>query len=823
MLARAIKRWPNTVAIAIYGIATSLAFWPFWTGRVLLPDMSDQQTSYAFREFAADFVKRYAQAPQWIPYEFGGMPYLANTMHGDTFFPTALLRLVLPVDVGMALGFLLFTFLAGVFAYLFFRTLRFGWAPAFVGGAAYMFSGQVISLASPGHDGKLYVSALLPLALLFLYRAVTRDDWRQYAFFGVTVGFALLTPHHQLTYYLLMAAGFFWLFLVFWSGERPASTLWWKSALMFGGALVVALMLSAIQIIPFLEFFPFSPRGSPGSVSTGWQYASQFSMPPEELVNVLWPAFSGMLDNYWGRNSFKLHSEYLGAAVILLAVLSVQVPARRRLVWFFAGLAAYATLFGFGGHTPFYSIPYTILPFLKSTRAVSMIFFITAFCVAGMAAVGVEALVGSAPPLVRDSASTAKRERKTRVSAVDGLGGREIFGVPRTMAMIAGVVIAASLIGMAGGWRGVMETLVDPQLFRGVEQNYPLFIADCARVILVVVAVAALCAAAVRGRLAPETWGLIAGCVVLLDLWSVERKYVRFSPRASEVLAADQVVAALRADSSVYRVMPLSSPYIRNYLISYRIRTALGYNGQELHRYDEVLGGKNSWQLDGHGNTLNPALWPVLGVKYYVFDQQYSDPQLDSVGGPLETYEHHKAYLYRVRNAAPYAYMVPQALRTDAADAEIISALLDGKIDPRALIIVPKASPAGADSMRLQPAHIDTPVQFREVRPGQLHAELSSPLATDAFLYVAENYYPSWHATVDGKPAPVLRAQVSFMAVPVPAGGRVVDLVFESRSYVIGRTISLITALGAIVIAIWGAIAGKRRRRMAQPQPASAG
>jgi hypothetical protein len=42
-------------------------------------------------------------------------------------------------------------------------------------------------------------------------------------------------------------------------------------------------------------------------------------MPIEELINVYLPQFSGILDNYWGRNIIHFHSEYIGAAVLMLA------------------------------------------------------------------------------------------------------------------------------------------------------------------------------------------------------------------------------------------------------------------------------------------------------------------------------------------------------------------------------------------------------------------------------------------------------------------------------------------------------------------------
>jgi uncharacterized membrane protein YfhO len=69
----------------------------------------------------------------------------------------------------------------------------------------------------------------------------------------------------------------------------------------------------------------------------------------------------------------------------------------------------------------------------------------------------------------------------------------------------------------------------------------------------------------------------------------------------------------------------------------------------------------------------------------------------------------------------------------------------------------------------------------------------------------AESHYPGWRATVDGVPAPVLRANVALMAVAVPAGEHTVRLWFTAPWVVAGLSLSLFTALSLAALLAWSA------------------
>src|SRR5574340_667020 len=143
-------RRPALTAVVCFIIPVAILCWPLVLGDFLGGPNSDQYVAgYAFRRFGAQMFHLTGHVPAWNPYLFGGMPFIAASS-GDIFYPTAWLRLVLPVGSAMGLGMALHLVLAGCFAYALLRALRAGWTGALGGGLAYELTGIVASLVHPG-------------------------------------------------------------------------------------------------------------------------------------------------------------------------------------------------------------------------------------------------------------------------------------------------------------------------------------------------------------------------------------------------------------------------------------------------------------------------------------------------------------------------------------------------------------------------------------------------------------------------------------------------------------------------------------------------
>ncbi|MGH2603697.1 MAG: hypothetical protein ACRDJ9_30475, partial [Dehalococcoidia bacterium] len=360
-------RRPHLVAVGLLSLWIVILALPMLGGQWLAAPWGDQYAAgFAFRSWGAEQWRALGHAPLWNPMLFGGLPFI-GAGHGDIFYPTSFLRLVLPVATVINLGFVLHYIAAGMLTYAWLRKLGVSWTGAVVGGLAYQLSGILASLASPGHDGKLFASTALPLAFLALVIALRDRRWVGYPLLALSVGLAIL-GHFQLAYYFCVAIGIFALYLAFW--DRPRTESLAPVAGRLGMALVAVVVgfgLTAIQILPFFAYIPYSPRAQAYELAgiTAYQSATLYAIPWNHVPEFFLANFVGSVHTYWGSNAGKLHSEYLGLPVIALAMLGAADRERRRLIWWLGGIGLLFLLVSMGASTPFYRLWYELMPLMK--------------------------------------------------------------------------------------------------------------------------------------------------------------------------------------------------------------------------------------------------------------------------------------------------------------------------------------------------------------------------------------------------------------------------------------------------------------------------
>jgi hypothetical protein len=784
-------------AMVTYAALTLALGWPALAGKFLVGPHSDQYIAgYAFREFAASTLKATGSFPMWNPYQFGGMPFVA-AMHGDIFYPTFLLRLVLPTDVAMTWGFMIHIFLAGAFAYLFLRRARFGFAAALVGGVAYMMSGHIATYVSPGHDGKLFVAAFFPL-LLWSVLAWIRDGrkWAPGAIAAV-VGLDILSPHPQLLEYSLLAAGAYAIVLAVGlvrdgEGDSKLALVRLGAAL---AAVIVGLAIGAVQFLPVRGYVGWSPRAA--GIGT-YERATSYAKNPQEILNYYLPEFTGILDHYWGPNTIHFQGDYAGVVVLLLGALGLggmRTDRRSRELWFWGITIIVALLWALGAATPFYNIPFHLIPGTKYFRAPDSVFFVGTLGIAVFAARGVE------------------RALAAQVSRRFVLGWL-IFAT------------AIAVLALTGALTAFAKSVAPEQRFEAIDANSSALVLGAFRS-LVFVAVAALTvfnAAEIRrraGRFAPV---VVIALLTALDLFIVNKQYWVFSPPASQLYASDAALDYLHNLKEPSRVLAIATQdgydvalYVGADLMTHRALNPLGYHGNELARYNDLVAIPQGGGPTDESRRLilaNPNVRRLTATQYLLSNGNQLDsiiPGMTLVAGPSTNDPSGRTnYLYRLPEPAPFAWVAPVIVK--AADTAVFATVTNPRFDVQTAALFDPAAPvtAAPDVTTLpQPtgivAHIDS------YAPGRMSITLDRAAPAGSALLVAENYYPGWNATVDGKPGKIGRAQYSMIGVQLPAGARKIELAFTSASYETGKQITWIAIIVALVALAGGTFMERRR------------
>jgi hypothetical protein len=767
------------LACAVAAIALG---YPALGGQFLVNPMSDQYIAgFAFRDFAVQQWRLTGAIPQWNPYLFGGMPFVA-AMHGDIFYPTFWLRLLIGTDAGMTWGFIAHLWLAGFGTYLFLRAAGLGFAAAIVGALAYQLGGPIAAYASPGHDGKLFVSALMPFSLLLLTRGI-RDNRRwAWGVLAVVIGLAVLSPHPQLLQYLLLVSGAWALMLAFGTSGLDRVTAFKRLGFAFGAVLLGAA-IGAIQYLPLAEYTPWSPRAG----GRDYAYATSYSWPVEELINVYLPQFSGLLGRYWGRNGIHLHSEYLGAVTLLLAPLAFGAggEARRAFRRFWLGVGVVSLLWALGGSTPFFQLVYAIVPGTKFFRAPSTMMFVFAFAIAVLAALGTERLLAG------------------KVSS------RYAYGW-----LVAAA--AAALLAMAGMFTGLAKGLVvDPSLIDAVEANAGAVTAGAWRSFLFVALAAGVIIALGRGVGTARQVAIALPVLLAADLWSIERNYWQFSPPAAKLYASDATIDYLKRLAEPTRVAVLAVPggnpvashdpqLLGDGLMVHGIRSVTGYHGNELGRYQQ-LGQKD----EGYSARLNPSFWRLMNVGYMLTNTDTLPIDgAERVVGPITNAAGSRVSLYKLPGAHPFAWVAPAMAKYP--DDVVLSAARLPNFAAYQVAIMDTAAAVQAGTLSSLPDPLAISVTTMAYRPGAFSVKLSAPAPAGAALVASENYYPGWRATVDGKPAEVYRTNYVLMGVPLPAGATTVEFTFDNATYPTGRRITYAAVLLSLLLAAAGFAVDRR-------------
>ncbi|MBN1286987.1 MAG: YfhO family protein [Anaerolineae bacterium] len=400
--------------------ALGVFFAPVLFGGMVLPRGGGDLASFLWPAYRFSARELHAgRLPLWNPHLHGGRPFIADNQSAF-FYPPNLLLFLLAPDIPYAAleALVIFHFwLAGVGMYVCLRVVLAAGAQgnrraALFGALSFMLSDVFVT-----HQGNLNliaVAAYLPWVFLCTWQAVSaqhaaplrgRVRWALGA--GALFGVATLAGHAQMSLFLALTIGAVGLHGLVTA--RQAARV--KAVLLAALVGLVGVGLAAAALLPALELTPHSLRAS-----ISYAEATRFSLPPQALVGLAMPWVYGRGPDHFTGDWDRVEVGYAGALALLAALYGAWRARKQPLARFLVMFGALALLMALGEYTPLYRLAHE-LPLLNSLRAPARFVLLFDFALAGLAALGVQALLVTTEH-TENTENTERRLKSLRVLRV---------------------------------------------------------------------------------------------------------------------------------------------------------------------------------------------------------------------------------------------------------------------------------------------------------------------------------------------------------------------------------------------------------------------
>jgi hypothetical protein len=730
--------------------------------------------------------------PTWLPNQFGGVPFASDPQSGWAYLPV--LVLFGATSCARALGLLitLNPLLAGLGMYAFFRGDRLSRPAATVGGLvmALAMAGSIVALSMPFAGALAWTAvALAGLSRLLHARrpasvagwlALTALGWSQIAAAHLTNGLLMGTAVMALYALARLTAHVR-------AGERSL-----RSAA--GVSLLVAAtlpVLAAAVLYPRLMLLPRTSIGQGylelGALTRqlgGFTNASAIQLSPLTLQGT---------NVWWGTGFARGPGGYVGAATILLIAFGVwsrrwRLPALAFAACGFAGWALNQNrVIGSRLHTLVLHSSVGELWLRDPYRFRYLL--IPAF--SALAAYGLQAWLD------------ACREGKTarlRTAAALAAGALVVFVVAPLVAgadpgdylpFALGVVAALVLLWLVARnrtWAAVALPVVLAVELTGTA------LAGQAGAPLNGGAEIAQSSAPARGPgPAFGTWhSPWIDPASYLTPGAIGRTLIGSAGDGGRYLTFDPAIADNEPKGFLYHQSPSAWPaYENGRSVLFGLSELQGYSPVQLLRYWTYLRTLDrTGPIYYNAATFQSDAAPVLdlfGVEWVI------EPSSLSESPPNGVVVAHEGdwTLFRITDAAPRASLIPNWNVSSPTDA------LNDIVDPS----FPLAHTAALEQTPSVNGH-PVPGSVNEI--GGLpvtgsatyrglsdeHAQVSVNSPTGGVVLVRNPWDENWHASVDGRPVPLLHADYVMQGVAVPPGTHTVDLYYRDTAIGVGLWVS---------------------------------
>ncbi len=813
------KLTPHLLILAGFAVFSLLYAYPALQGRVLAQhDLMNWQGMY---QQSKTYYDSTGINPLWTNSMFGGMPsYTIGYPHSNNYVGNIAL-----VITSILVKPAYFFFIAMACFYALMSVMRIDRWIAVIGSFAYAFATNTIVLISVGHETKVLAMGWLPAVLAGLI-LIYRQRWLMGSLLmGVSLALMIGTNHFQVFYYSFFVFGGYFI-------SKLISVITEKGSLKnFIIATAVAIVVAIVSvgtcmsfILPTKEYAKVTMRGGESELKSNKKenkkaggldkdYAFLWSNGIGETFSMMIPYLYGgsssesiekapetealvggqtsSIPLYWGPQRMGISGPiYFGAIVCFLFVLGAFIVKSKHKWWMLA-VCTITIMMSWGDNfKAFNYFLFDHLPMYNKFRSPTMVLLVPQllFLMLGM---------WGLMEIAKGTVAKDEALKKLKIAA--------------------GITAGLCLLFAFGGSmffdysNPAIDAQLPKQLLEPLKADRQALATKSALTSAVYILLAAgLLWAFMKDKINKNILVAGIGILVFIDLFAASKNYLNDDnyEEESEYEAAftpRPVDAEILKDPDPYfRVLDLSRSTYNDAISAYHFKNIGGYSPAKMEIYQDLI----DMQLGGvqTGGKFNAQVLNMLNAKYIIF-------QTGQQQQPVAFQPNHEAN--------GNAWFVNEAKTVATADDEM-HALNAPALGDTATMANPFNSKTTAVLRESYAKELkgyrfgkDSAASIHLTKYGLNDLSYVSNNSQDGLAVFSEVWYPyGWEATIDGKPATILRANYVLRALKIPAGKHEIAFHFKPKSYALGSqltTYSNIILILIFVAALYFILTGKEK------------
>ncbi len=686
--------------------------------------------TYPWRFISIENIK-HLNFPLWNPYSFSGQPLLANVQSAP-FGILNIIFLVLPFKASWIVQIILPVILTSFFMFLFLKSLKLKDFASAYGAFVLPLSGFFVAWMV---WGTITTTAMwLPLILFCFNKYFETKKPIYFLILTVSLTQTFLSGHTQTSFYILLCST---LYLLYLSIQKKELKLTAHILLAF----ILSALISAIQIIPAIEFSNLSNRSLDQAYFPG---RKDWFIPLQNIIQLLAPNFFGnpTTYNYWGVWNYAEFVSYVGIAPLFFAILALFKKNNSTI--FFLVLVAISLLLG--TLNPLSELIYkNNLPIVSNFQPSRIIYLLT-FSLSVLSAIGLQIFL-------------EKKEIKKHLLVI-GLFITPLFSLFFISKYLKIIPTFPNLDSSAIANRNLLiPIMLSAFLLFAIIANH--FLKKKKIIILMVFA------------------------LTILDLFIFSNKFIPFN-KLSTIYPDTLSTEFLQNQKKPFRVMSTDRRIFNpNSQTPYKIESVGGYDPLYIKKYAQLYNALDLRNSDSNisfnrfitPQNYNSNFANLMNVKYILTFDDINNPNF------VKVLEEGKTKIYENLNVLNRAFFAESVSKSKNPKDELSSLQQINAFKTKSYSLQFEFN--GGDK--------EGTVEYLLYEDQKFIIKTNTRRQSP--LIISNVDYPGWKAYIDGIKTPIYEANFALQSVIVPTGIHIIEFKYHPDSFYYGLTVSLIGIL----------------------------